>query len=226
MFTQMRCLLGMFVLLFPAISFGERAMPGRFVLTQYWVAEESQIVSDGRAVRLLTLRDQPITWTTQRFMSALSMEGTGRTWDGRLLNWAGRANGHPSFHEVDTAEYPFGTGVMGYALVPFRSLAVDSRYVPLGHTVELPELRGVQLPDGSLHDGCFVAVDGGGAIRGHHIDLFVPSRVHYEALASQNSLPRRVSVILDSRRCELAIRYAIFPSPDHMPADPYVVQLL
>ncbi len=200
----------------------ERVMPGRFQLTEYWVADEATDDADERIVRVLDPEGSTVAWACQRFVSSLTMEGTGRTWDGRLLNWASRNHGRACFVEVDTGQYPYGVGVQGYALVPFRSLAVDSRYIPIGHVVELPELRGMPLPDGSRHDGCFVAVDGGGAIRGHHIDLFVPSRATWERLSAARELPRRVTAVVDADRCASARRFATLPTPDQVPADPRV----
>lgn len=194
-------------------------MPGTFQLTQYWIAQEPRDATRESAVRVANPHGETVAWVCRSFVPSLTMEGTGRTWDGRLLNWASRNHGRACFIEVDHAQYPFGQGVQGYALVPFRSLAVDARYIPIGHVVELPELRGMALPDGSRHDGCFVAVDGGGAIRGHHIDLFVPSRADYERLAFQRELPRRVSAVVDAARCADARRYAIQPTPDDPPGD-------
>jgi len=69
------------------------------------------------------------------------------------------------------------------------------------------------LPDGSTHDGCFVAVDRGGAINGHHLDLFLPSPDAHRALQRMGWLPDSVHVVLDSPRCEAARRYAIHPLP-------------
>ena len=59
--------------------------------------------------------------------------------------------------------------MQGYALVPFRSLAVDSRFSPIGHVVELPELRGMPLPDGTprtLYYSKASMTDAGGAVTG------------------------------------------------------------
>lgn len=217
-----RTLTALTLALAPAAADAERYMPGRFLLTQYWVADEATDDADERIVQVIDPAGSTVAWACQRFVSSLTMEGTGRTWDGRLLNWASRTHGRACFTEVDTGQYPYGTGVQGYALVPFRSLAVDSRFIPIGHVVELPELRGMPLPDGSRHDGCFVAVDGGGAIRGHHIDLFVPTRGDYERLAFARELPRRVSVVVDAPRCASAQRFATVPLPDRMPSDPRV----
>jgi 3D (Asp-Asp-Asp) domain-containing protein len=188
--------------------------PGQWVLTEYWITDERAGAGDRRPVRIRDHEGQTLAWSCPRFLDDLSMEGTGRTWDGRLLNWESRVNGRACFVELDRDSYPYGMGVAGYALVPYRSLAVDRRFIPLGHTVEIPGLAGMPLPDGSRHDGCFVAVDGGGAINGHHIDLFLPSEAAYVELARAGYLPTRVrGVIADSPRCAYAVRYAQVPGP-------------
>lgn len=200
-------------------------VPGRWRLTRYWVADENGVNTD-RVRRVVPVRDRrgnTLTWVCDRFATNLAMEGTGRTWDGRLFNWDSRVNGRACFREIDTTLYPFGVGARGWALVPWRSLAVDSRYVPLGSTVEITELVGMPLPDGTLHDGCFVAVDSGGAIRGHHLDLFLPSTEEHSRLAREGWLPRSVTIVIDSPRCASARRFAVFPQPDDprvTPSDP------
>jgi 3D (Asp-Asp-Asp) domain-containing protein len=74
------------------------------------------------------------------------------------------------------ARGPFGDGVAGYQLVPFRTVAVDRKTLPYGTVIFVPAARGVaiQLPDGRklAHDGYFFAGDTGGAIQGTHIDVF------------------------------------------------------
>ena len=69
---------------------------------------------------------------------------------------------------------------------------------------------------------CALPIYAGGAIRGHHLDLFVPSRSVYESLAARRELPRRVTVVVDSERCADARRHALQPSPDSLPADPAI----
>ena len=196
----------------PAAACAQVVVPGAFQLTRYWIAHEAP-QPDDRAARVLDPQGRTLTWCTSRFADALAMEGTGRSWDGRLFNWSSRRAGHSCFVEVDPTLYPFGIGVAGYALVPYRSLAVDPRFVPLGSPVELPELIGMPLPDGSTHDGCFVAVDRGGAINGHHLDLFLPSPAAHRELQRMGWLPDSVHVVLDSPRCEHARRFAIHPLP-------------
>jgi 3D (Asp-Asp-Asp) domain-containing protein len=187
---------------------------GSWMLTQYWIAIEHPVPHDRHPVRVRDRDGAVLAVTCRAFFDDLSMEGTGRTWDRRLLNWQARVRGRACFVELDQDAYPYGAGVAGYALVPFRSVAVDHRYVPIGHTVEIPDLAGLPLPDGTRHDGCFVAVDGGGAINGHHIDLFLPNADAWHDLGRAGYLPERVrQIVVDSPRCAAARAYAVLPLP-------------
>ena len=67
------------------------------------------------------------------------------------------------------AKGEFGDGVGGYKLVPFRTIAVDKKFIPIGSLIFIPQAVGVEitLPDGSKskHDGYFFAADVGGDIK-------------------------------------------------------------
>jgi 3D (Asp-Asp-Asp) domain-containing protein len=74
------------------------------------------------------------------------------------------------------AEGPFGDGVEGMILVPYRTIAVDPGVIPFGTVIYIPEARGRELPltssSSAMHDGYFYAADTGGAIKQNHIDVF------------------------------------------------------
>ena len=91
------------------------------------------------------------------------------------------AERYPRHHGIEKSRFrvaigPYGDGVQGMALVPYRSIAVDPAVIPFGSVVYVPAARGlpVRLPTGEerAHDGYFFAADRGGAIRGAHIDVF------------------------------------------------------
>ncbi|MFM7448043.1 MAG: 3D domain-containing protein [Leptolyngbyaceae cyanobacterium] len=71
---------------------------------------------------------------------------------------------------------PYGEGIKGYQLVPYRTVAVDETVIPIGSILYVPAARGVTitLPSGEqvTHDGYFYAADVGGAVHGNHIDIF------------------------------------------------------
>ena len=64
---------------------------------------------------------------------------------------------------------------LGCSLAPMRTLAVDPTVIPKRSIVFIKETVGMQLPNGSTHDGLWYASDTGGAIRGQTIDLFTGS---------------------------------------------------
>jgi 3D (Asp-Asp-Asp) domain-containing protein len=74
------------------------------------------------------------------------------------------------------AKGPFGDGVAGFVLVPFRTVAVDPARIPFGTALYVPSARGAEItvaPGLTIkHDGYFFAADTGGAIKGQHIDVF------------------------------------------------------
>jgi 3D (Asp-Asp-Asp) domain-containing protein len=75
------------------------------------------------------------------------------------------------------AKGKYGDGaVNGYVIVPYRTIAVDKKVIPLGSLVFIPEAVGtkIQLPDKTvfIHDGYFFAADVGSLIKGNHIDVF------------------------------------------------------
>ena len=111
----------------------------------------------------------------ERFACSLKLEGSGLMRDGRVVNYTGPCKyGYGTcFEQLDIADHPFGRGAGQRPLVPFKSVAVDPRLVPIGEPIYIPEFDGMVLPDGSIHDGCVRADDTGGGIKGRKMDFFV-----------------------------------------------------
>ncbi|MEO8216353.1 MAG: 3D domain-containing protein [Acidobacteriota bacterium] len=143
---------------------------GRAVLTFYWIIDESKPRYRGKAdSELRTARGHLIACTTRRFRTDLVMEGTGWLKDGRTVMYDRKVDGQFRFR---IARSKFGIGSLGRPLRPYRTVAVDPRLIPLGSKLYIPELKGTRLPDGTIHDGVFVASDRG-HFRGLHLDVFV-----------------------------------------------------
>jgi 3D (Asp-Asp-Asp) domain-containing protein len=143
--------------------------------TFYWVAMEQ---NDG-SPRNFPLKDMDgnvLAMVSQRFYSAIRLEGTGKLLDGRVLNYKGRVptpgGGEEIRYIVCPPSAPYGYGLDQWKLKPFRSVAVDPNVIPIGSKVYIPKARGLRLPDGSVHDGIFEAVDIGDAIQSKRIDMF------------------------------------------------------
>lgn len=140
---------------------------------------------------------EPFAWT-------LRMEGSGVMEDGRVVNWDGpcKYGWGTCFRQLDAAVFPFGRGSNRRSLVPFKSVAVDTRLIALGEPLYLPELDGILLPDGSIHDGCVRADDTGGAIKKQKLDFFAVTHANYRMLADQLLGVGWVTPHIEAPRCE------------------------
>ena len=153
---------------------------GSFDLTYYWVSLES----DYGGAADTTIYDRScggLATVPSAFADSLVLEGTGRLADGRTLNYDGSCPCafSPCFVVLD-AQHPWGTGSGGRALVPFRSIAVDTDVLVIGKHYWIRELAGVLMPGlGFIHDGCVTADDTGGGINGRHVDFFAALREYY-----------------------------------------------
>src|SRR3954465_10063692 len=143
---------------------------GRAMVTFYWLIDETAPRYRGKAIaELEDVRGRVIAMTSVRFRKDLIREGSGHLRDGRTVAYDRRLHGTNRFRIVQSE---FGVGRLGCALVPFRTVAVDPPFVKLGTTISIPQLKGTRLPDGTIHDGFFVANDRG-HFPGAHIDLFI-----------------------------------------------------
>lgn len=150
-----------------------RAAPvklGRALVTFYWVIDQRS--AEYRGVPSSILRDtrgRVIARVQPRFRRELIRQGSGWLRDGRTVIYVRKVAGQARFR-ISRAK--FGMGSTGCRLIPYRTVAVDPRFVRLGTRLFIPQLKGARLPDGSIHDGKFIAVDRG-SFRGAHVDLFV-----------------------------------------------------
>lgn len=123
-----------------------------------------------------------------------AIEGTVRI-KGQTYNYAGTrsprqakcSHSPSSYVRWKKSKFKYGIGNKNNELIPFRTIACDqgtvSRsqrwlnggYMKFGQEIYIPAARGVKLPDGTIHDGYFQCGDTGGAIYGHHIDVFIGS---------------------------------------------------
>ena len=143
---------------------------GRALVTFYWLIDESAPRYRGKAgAELNDVRGRVIARTSVRFRNDLIREGSGHLRDGRTVAYDRRLHGTNRFRIVQSE---YGVGQLGCALVPYRTVAVDPHFVKLGTTISIPQLKGAHLPDGTIHDGIFVASDRG-HFHGSHVDLFV-----------------------------------------------------
>lgn len=150
-----------------------------------------------------------IAAVSKDFASQLSIQGTGKLHDGRVLNIWGRCkcSNSPCFK---VTENQWGTAGSNHPLQPFRTVAVDPKVVKLGSLLYVPLLEGRTMPGrapwgGFVHDGCVVADDTGGHIDGNRLDLFVGRKAYFLGLSgsgSSHAWAKHVPVYDGSKICE------------------------
>lgn len=68
-----------------------------------------------------------------------------------------------------------GRDSLGCPTVAMRTAATDRTLVPRRTILFIKETVGLEMPDGTIHDGYWYASDVGGAVKGNRIDLFTGS---------------------------------------------------
>ncbi len=210
---------------------------GLFTITFYHVANEEEIAAKSKAKaandnrpdadtelasmapetpeapQTVTIygKDQcdPIAEVSPEFATQLTIQGTGKLKDGRVLNVWGhcKCERSPCFR---VTEQQWGTAGSGRPLVPFRTVAVDPRLIKLGSLLYVPLLEGRVMPGrppwgGFVHDGCVVADDTGGGIKDEQLDLFVGKKGWFLGMSGRggsHSWARHVPVFDGSKICE------------------------
>ena len=152
---------------------------------------------------------EPIAEVSREFASQITIQGTGKLKDGRVLNVWSHCNckQSPCF-KVTAATW--GTAGSGRQLHPFRTVAVDPKLIKLGSLLHVPLLEGRQMPGrppwgGFIHDGCVVADDVGGGIKGAQLDLFVGRKGWFLGMSGSegsHSWARGVPVFDGTKLCE------------------------
>jgi 3D (Asp-Asp-Asp) domain-containing protein len=142
--------------------------------TYYYVVFEERYKDLPKNSLVLDMNDNIIAEVSHLFKSAMDIEGTGKLVDGRVINYAGIKNRNIRYRVTSA---PFGNGVGTCELIPFGSVAVDPKVIPLGSVIYIKETEGMALPDGTTHSGLWKAEDIGGAIKKDRVDLFVGDEI-------------------------------------------------
>ncbi|MCC6277087.1 MAG: polysaccharide deacetylase family protein [Oligoflexia bacterium] len=151
---------------------------GKFYATFYYILDETQY-APGQDQEIKDVSGQVLALVSNKFKRDLDIEGTGILRDGRTITFD-RIMGQEVRYKI--SPHHFGSGVGNCPLQPYKTIAVDPRVIRLGSKVFISKLKGMKLPDGSLHDGVFIAEDVGSAIQGRHLDFF-------SMIASSSSKP-------------------------------------
>ena len=163
--------------------------------TYYKLANEDEY-SAPRDTGIYKPNGELIAMVPAGFSYDLSLEGSGKLSDGRIVNFSGTCSyGTPGYHGATSCyqilngqQFPWGKG-HGVPVEPLRSIAVDPNFIPFGSVVYIQEFDGLQIPSiggvgGFTHDGLFRAEDSGGGVRGNHIDIYAGPTAMYRWLDS------------------------------------------
>jgi 3D (Asp-Asp-Asp) domain-containing protein len=177
---------------------------GTYKLTYYWLPSETR---GGRRIQLYNKVCKPVAKVSRSFARRMRLEGGGKLRDGRVLTYSGACScpNSPCYRTARRG-HSWGTGVRERPLSPFRSVAVDPTRVSIGTVLYISELDGLTMPGrapwgGFVHDGCVVADDQGGGVRGRQLDLFAARKTHYKALDRRHRL-KKVTVFGGGERCK------------------------
>lgn len=175
-----------------------------FKLSFYWLAWESEYANEPYDTDIYTRDGFFLGRFPRTFVFELKLEGSGILRDGRVVNYDGECGYGVGtcFRQVDPLEHPLGMGGQGRPLEPYRSVAIDPRYIPIGTPLYIPELVGIQMPDGSRHDGCVRADDTGGHIKLRKVDFFVESYANYKFIHDNLWNDAGITPLIEEPRCE------------------------
>lgn len=147
--------------------------------TYYDFPREDEGTAD---VALFDAHCQAIASVTRDFHDRVCVQGSGRLRSGETVSFAKRdcdcaatcprTGQRICFERLDPTRFPSGRGATGKPITPLRTVAVDTSIIPLGTVLYIPEFVGLPLPDGTRHDGCFMAEDRGLKVVGRQIDVF------------------------------------------------------
>ena len=189
---------------------------GEFDFTYYWITSEHSFPGE-RTVQLYGKDCKPLKKVTPKFAERLALEGTGKLTSGRTLNVDGECEcgGFSPCFFVTRRSQRWGVGAETRPLVPFRSVAVDTDYIPIGTRMYIPELDGLTVPGrapygGFVHDGCVVADDTGGSVDDEQIDIFFALKGHYEGFDHRHRI-RTVRAYRNHERCADTEQPAVQP---------------
>lgn len=156
--------------------------------TMYYTAEEDKVACKGKygsttyngteKSKIRDVEGKTIATVCTRFYRVLLMEGSAILKDrgeGKVgVNYSLKIGEDRRYHKLGRCA--LGEGVKrDLCLLPYHTLASDNTIHAIGEIIYIPGAVGLQLPDGTLHDGYFIVRDTGSAFTGigaQRVDMF------------------------------------------------------
>jgi 3D (Asp-Asp-Asp) domain-containing protein len=200
----------------PATAIGGAEAPSPFQLTYYDFPSEADYPGGSSRRTLMTGSCEPIAEVPQSFHDSVCVQGSGKLARGQTVSYAKRdcpcasecprTGARICFEALDPAQFPWGRGASGKAILPLRTVAADTSLLPMGTMVYISVFDGVPLADGSTHDGCFQVQDRGSKVKGAHLDVFTGNKEGTAAFREVVPKDGVADVVVGSSRCRVPAR--------------------
>jgi 3D (Asp-Asp-Asp) domain-containing protein len=183
---------------------------GTFRNTYYDFPNEA--AHSGPPVALKSGACETIANVPRSFYEAVCVQGSGSLARGGTVSFAKRdcacaeicprTSQRICFDALDRTTFPWGRGAAGTPITPLRTVAADTKVLPMGTVLYIPELDGVlrSTNEGAI-DGCFVVEDRGLRVQGEHVDIFTGNPTQTAALNAQVPSNQGVTIVLDAPKC-------------------------
>ena len=156
--------------------------PTIYYFPQY--TSEDLNCADENKVQLRTQNDDVILVACDDIADNCALQGTCsiQTDQEKMgLAYDGVRDGSKRFRVTDFNGCEFSQGVKNLCLTPFYSVAADLNFYDVGEVLYIPDIEGIQLPDGTFHSGYFVVEDTGSKIVGENrFDFFTGTLNHHD----------------------------------------------
>lgn len=193
-----------------ALTLGASEEARPFKLTYYDFPAETEHPSTERD-RVMSASCQLIAEVPKAFHDTLCVQGSGRLANGQTVSFAKRdcdcASTCPRtgakicFEALAPAQFPWGRGAGGQAILPLRTVAADGDLLPLGTWVYVSVFDGLPLGEGKSHDGCFQVQDRGSRVKGDHLDVFTGDQAGTARFREAVPKEGTADVITHASRC-------------------------
>jgi hypothetical protein len=116
----------------------------------------------------------------------------------RLDLYQSALNSETAAKKIKTTGDSPDTGVRGWRLIPFRTAAVPPKRLLVGSVLFIPQLVGLQLPNGRPHDGYLLAHDVIADLNGKSIHIYTGAASEWQDIKDSNCDVYRVTGIMAS----------------------------
>lgn len=164
------------------ISF--KQVPMSMSVTYNWIYDCAQEPIDVNSpmVDLLDIDGKVIKTVPEAMAKRIALEGEAFLEDGRHIILSNSFDWPESRFEIIDPEVAYwGFDLFGNPRTPWKTVSIPS--LPYHSNVYIKQFNGLQLPDGSFHDGWFVNTGENGHLG--YVDIFLPGEMEFQYIMQQ-----------------------------------------